>query len=49
VTPGARSILGYGSSRVVKTKKKINKKSVPDPLKNIRPREKTKTRANKNK
>ena len=31
ITSGARSILGYGSSRLVKTKKKIKKKNVPDP------------------
>ena len=31
ITSGARSILGYGSSRLVKTKKKITKKNVPDP------------------
>ena len=27
ITSGARSILGYGSSRLVKTKKKITKKT----------------------
>ena len=31
ITSGARSILGYGSSRLVKTKKKNYKENVPDP------------------
>ena len=40
ITSGARSILGYGSSRLVKTKKKIKKKTFQTLKKNIRLREK---------
>ena len=35
ITSGARSILGYGSSRLVKTKKKKEKKEPSNPLKKI--------------